>query len=224
MAMPTSPNDLTRQQLDELDALLQRMLALPIHSNDPAQTAPLPTMDAPVARTNTSWRADAPMPVQRPNFVMAPAPEPVAVASSYSEATPTPSMLYEPTVMTGTLRGVDAPAMPYGYKAPEPEPLPDYDSISATFDVNPFATATVVASTIEAKKSRNVPVLMWPLFSVNWLLEWVLGWFGPIGHLLTRPTMKACLGWTGVLLMLASGYWCARGLGYVTWPVLPTGL
>ena len=30
MAASPSPNDLTRQQLDELDVLLQRMLALPI--------------------------------------------------------------------------------------------------------------------------------------------------------------------------------------------------
>ena len=31
MATAPSPNDLTRQQLDELDALLQRMLALPLN-------------------------------------------------------------------------------------------------------------------------------------------------------------------------------------------------
>ena len=34
-----SPNDLTRQQLDELDALLQRMLALPL--NPPESFAPI---------------------------------------------------------------------------------------------------------------------------------------------------------------------------------------
>ena len=34
MATAPSPNDLTRQQLDELDALLQRMLALPVNPDD----------------------------------------------------------------------------------------------------------------------------------------------------------------------------------------------
>ena len=114
--------------------------------------------------------------------------------------------------------------MPYGYIAPEPLPLPDDYSISANFDVNPFATANVMAPIVETTTSRNVPLMLWPLFSVNWILEWVLGWFGPIGHLLTRPAMKTLLGWTGVVLLLAAGYWCARGLGYVSWPVLPAGL
>ena len=221
MAMPTSPNDLTRQQLDELDALLQRMLALPIHANDPAPApvAQLPELVSPVSRPASNWRADAPMPVGRPNLVMATVPEMVA---TYAEAKPTPALQYGPVVTTGTLRGVDAPAMPYGYK--EPEPLPDYDPIGTNFDVNPFASSTVLAPTVAEPARRSVPVPFWPIFSVNWMLEWLLGWFGPIGHLLTRPAMKTLLGFTGVLLMLAAGYWCARGLGYVTWPALPSGL
>jgi hypothetical protein len=221
MATPTSPNDLTRQQLDELDALLQRMLALPIHANDPAPVTQLPEMVTP--KTGSNWRADAPMPVSRPNLATAPVPE---MAVAYAEAKPTPALPYEPApqVTTGTLRGVDAPAMPYGYQAPEPEPLPDYEPITTNFDVNPFATSNVVSPTVEEPVAKRVPLLLWPLFGVNAVIEWLLGWFGPIGHLLTRPAMKSTLGWLGVLLMLAAGYWCARGLGYVTWPVLPTGL
>jgi hypothetical protein len=223
MATPTSPNDLTRQQLDELDTLLQRMLALPIHANDPAPApvAQLPEMAVPKPVSN--WRADAPMPVSRPNLTTAPVPE---MAMAFAEPKPTPALPYEPAaqVSTGTLRGVDAPAMPYGYQAPEPEPLPDYEPITTNFDVNPFASSTVVSPVEEKPVRIGVPLLLWPMFGVNAVLEWLLGWFGPIGHLLTRPMTKTLLGWCGVLLMLAAGYWCARGLGYVTWPVLPAGL
>ena len=41
MASP-SPNDLTRQQLDELDVLLQRMLALQVSQPEPAVAFPPP--------------------------------------------------------------------------------------------------------------------------------------------------------------------------------------
>src|SRR5947209_8014859 len=40
LATAPSPNDLTRQQLDELDALLQRMLSLPLDAPSAAGPAP----------------------------------------------------------------------------------------------------------------------------------------------------------------------------------------
>src|SRR5262249_14329030 len=48
---PTSP---MRQQLDELDALLQRMLSLPVNQlNEPSSDPPSPTSPAPVERART---------------------------------------------------------------------------------------------------------------------------------------------------------------------------
>ena len=48
MSPPVNPNDLTRHQLDELDALLQRMLSLPLGGASPGAAAPA---DRPAALT-----------------------------------------------------------------------------------------------------------------------------------------------------------------------------
>src|SRR6478736_1474141 len=62
MATAPSPNDLTRQQLDELDALLQRMLSVPLAPADtPAPvTTPGPRSEAPPLPP--IWRVDPPAP------------------------------------------------------------------------------------------------------------------------------------------------------------------
>ena len=57
--MSPSPNDLTRQQLDELDALLQKMLAVPIATGDPL---PVPKAYVPEPPGAGHWRMDAPTP------------------------------------------------------------------------------------------------------------------------------------------------------------------
>ena len=79
MATAQSPNDLTRQQLDELDALLQKMLATPLNppegaaptgsniTNSRAMVSEIPLPDAPQPRTVTaqpySTSVTAPFPV-----------------------------------------------------------------------------------------------------------------------------------------------------------------
>lgn len=73
--MATSPNDLTRQQLDELDALLQKMLAVPIA---PAEPTPVPAIEVPeVPEPAVSWRMDAPAPAAMKTPHLMPAAVPV---------------------------------------------------------------------------------------------------------------------------------------------------
>ncbi len=68
MSPPVNPNDLTRHQLDELDALLQRMLSLPLGGASPGPVTPddrpaaltmpdLPPLPAPGGAG--TWRNDA---------------------------------------------------------------------------------------------------------------------------------------------------------------------
>jgi hypothetical protein len=98
MATAPSPNDLTRQQLDELDALLQRMLSLPLNPPEagtpgaytpgsptpaspdlgPLPAPPLPDVVIPPAVKN--WRVDppAPAPSPAPHLLAAPVPDPPA--------------------------------------------------------------------------------------------------------------------------------------------------
>ncbi len=103
MAIAPSPNDLTRQQLDELDALLQRMLSLPLPTVDESAvaavpvvpTAPLPMPDPvviPAAVKN--WRVDPPKapPAPAPHLLVAPLP----VEMPAPRSSPTPVAPPEP--------------------------------------------------------------------------------------------------------------------------------
>jgi hypothetical protein len=254
MATPPTPNDLTRQQLDELDALLQRMLALPLNQSEPAvpfrSPPPLPELPSPPQpRPAPGWRADVPAPAAKapylaPSPAAVPEPEPAIIPAARAFAEPPPPAapqprLYAPPAPSpatdylpppggpGTLRGVDAPALPFGYQAPEqphpaePDPEPPVPSVFGGMnldEVNPFADPAPQPAAEPEPTTDPVPVALWPLFATNWLIEFVLGWFGPLGALLTRPWMKTLLGWAGVLLLAGAGVWAARGKGWVRLP------
>lgn len=254
MATP-SPNDLTRQQLDELDVLLQRMLALPLNKPEPtvAYSPPPPLPDVPAAPTRPTangWRSDTPAAkvphltperidesVFTPAFLPAPAgASPVAAKTQPARPEPAPRLYAPPSPAAefaptsggpGTLRGVDAPAMPFGYTPREPLPPVEEPEVPSAFagmnfaEVNPFAdppSAETPNPIPATSTSPPVPILLWPLFALNAVIEYLLGWFGPLGHLLTRPWMKTLLGWVGVLLLVGAGLWAARGKGWVSWP------
>jgi hypothetical protein len=268
MATPPSPNDLTRQQLDELDSLLQRMLALPLSKPEPADGGghrlphpPLPLPEPPAPRPVAGWRADvpaatakapylAPEPEPDPAQALAPtfrafappaaAPDPARPAEAFVARihVPAPSPHSDEYAATGpgTLRGVDAPALPFGYPPREADPEPAADPAGwprpadpappafagMTLDeVNPFADVAAQATPPESASTPagpRVPVVLWPVLAANWVIEFALGWFGPLGHLLTRPWAKTVLGWAGVLLLAGAGAWAARGMGWLPWP------
>ncbi len=223
MATSISPNDLTRQQLDELDTLLQRMLALPLNKPEiphPPMVAPPPPLPE-MPPINGMWRTDrADMEVKSPYFA-APQPEP---AMTLSHAV-SPSGLTRPGPSAfavipppGTLRGVDAPATPAGFV-----PI-KMNSVSAPAhpfgNVNPFhlpppATAGVK---LQAAAPSRLPVMMWPVFGVNTILEFALKLLGPVGTVVLKPPVKMFLGFAGLALLAAAGAWAAMGMGWVHWP------
>lgn len=225
---PPTPNDLTRQQLDELDALLQRMLTLPLPTPEPAILSPAPS----------AWRMDPPAPLRRPfvtEEVPVREPEPVAVAApamfvpilnttapevfkpfptvTLATAFQPPTVELDPPEMPPapvTLRGVDAPALPAGFRTETlPEPVPEPE---------PVVLVEAESPPVEEEPSPRVPVFLWPLFAVNWILETVLGLFGPLGVLTTNTVSKHVLGVLGVILLAAAGAWAARGMGWVQFP------
>jgi hypothetical protein len=263
-----TPNDLTRQQLDELDALLQRMLSLPLSAPaaSPPTPAPVPQVQpAPSVSLPAGWRSDAPTATatRPPYFSVGTIEEaeelleqaaamtvPLMAATAAPPAPPTPapsppfpvqnlsdSRLFappmpEPTVppAAGPLRGVDAPALPFGYRPPADPPLtpapvptpppqtqayPDEEPLAELTPVTPApATSKVVAETTQRS---GVPVPLWPLFAVNWVLELLLGLLGPVGTATTNPAMKHLLGIAGLGLLAGAGAWAARGMGWVEW-------
>lgn len=236
-----SPNDLTRQQLDELDTLLQRMLGLPLAPPPDAAPArrpvdPLP-LPEPAVRPPAGWRADAPATAARPPFATAPASVPLAPAADpepvarFTPPEPVPVRPFAPPtadtgvppstgdwlgrgplVAPGTLRGVDAPALPSGFAAPPA-------SVSEEPEPAVLVPAPGISDTPAVTESRPLPLALWPLATANWALETTFGLFGPIGAALTRPAGKNALAVAGCVLLVAAAAWTARGLGWVQLPL-----
>ena len=229
MAAVPNPSDLTRHQLDELDALLQRMLALPLNGAPQAIAEPRSAAAAP------KWRADAPHAAPSLPATLAPPVvvlEPMAVAAkptsmpvSYSIPVRLPSVesqtaerpnavpLFGPPPRTATqepeprtLRGVDAP--PVVAKVVDPEPIP-------WMQAAPHADAAFAA--LQGEVVAPVPMWAWPLYAFNWTIETFLSLFGPLGAGATAPAAKNLLAVCGMVLLTAAGLWCARGMGYISW-------
>jgi hypothetical protein len=107
MATAPSPNDLTRQQLDELDALLQKMLTgapAPVDTPPPAQ----PMREPPVPPL---WRADPPAPVAPP-------------APHLERPEPPPVLKFEPPAPVPTPAPAPVAKAPAPKPAPRPVPVP----------------------------------------------------------------------------------------------------
>jgi hypothetical protein len=292
MANAPSPNDLTRQQLDELDALLQRMLAAPqARPAEPAAAAPspVPLPDPTPAEPTPDWRTDRPAgsPPKAPHLTAAPAavPEPAeataipranpfafaptpgapvpAVPASialppeaklsppfpsgppvgYAPAgpPPTPAVPFEPAELVTSARLFGPPTPETGVPPSAPDPvafdpvpldppakvktsgtagLPEFGPIELpdVKSADPAPTPLVSVAEPEAR-GPAVPAFLWPLFAVNWVVEKLLGLFGPPGQALASPGMKHLLGGVGVVLLIAAGLWTARGMGWIQFPL-----
>jgi len=234
MAAVPNPSDLTRHQLDELDALLQRMLALPLNGSGAVEVKPAVV---PATTAAQKWRIDTPHPapslpatLQAPQVLLEPvAWKPASMPVSYSIPArppqvevaaevvdrPTSVPLFGPPprmpnveIEPRTLRGVDAP--PVVAKVPMPPPA------TAPIELSKVPSEPVPLS-IPRGTEESVPVLAWPLFACNWTIETFLSLLGPLGHGVTAPPVKNLLALCGMLLLAAAGMWCARGLGYVAW-------
>jgi hypothetical protein len=170
--------------LAELDALLERMLALPVNNADeppdaPVQRTEVPPENVPVVQvTQTALSpADAPAPddlylqtIAAAGPVQPPEPPPV-------EPTRPPEPVFfraEPTAP----RGVEVPAE----SLPEAR-LPE-----------------------QAARSRERPPAAWlkPLVWCNRLFDACVAPWGPPGRWLSRSAGRNLLGWTGLLLLAAT--------------------
>ncbi|MDB5308593.1 MAG: hypothetical protein JWO38_2795 [Gemmataceae bacterium] len=235
MATAPSPNDLTRQQLDELDALLQRMLALPLDPPVTGVGAPgLPEMAA------TNWRVD-PAAVPAPRLFTPPPAEPPRPRAAEPEPLPVPVFRAPPAVpdeppprisratpeRTAPLAPAvppPEPAVPFVEKrttpAPAleraPAPSPEYrpEAAAPAFGANP-----AISVPDHSPPDSPVPVALWPLVAFNWTVDTVLGWCGPPGWLLRSGFGKNVLGLAGVGLLLYTAAHVASQQGWVTLPV-----
>jgi hypothetical protein len=195
-----SPNDLTRQQLDELDDLLQRMLSLPLnppesfeptppaHTYTPPMPTPLvvpPAREVPVAAPAPRvFAPPAPEPQESP-FVFKPAPTPVPVALP----TPAPAPMLAPA-------STPAPA----FEWPDP------------------ASARTLPAAPPTARSEPVPFLYAPFVGFNAVLNWTLGLVGFPGRVLRSGFVKSLFGLAGIGLLVYTGLKVAQIHGLVTLP------
>lgn len=235
MATAPSPNDLTRQQLDELDALLQRMLSVPLNGPEPVPTPPTGTTgwrtDSPATVAAPPHIAPPPLPTIPPNPFTAtiPAPETtqyLPLAEPEPEQVPLPSPVVpppEPALPIVERRPPPAPSVPVVVPPPPPpKPAPPPAPVVVRAPVTPRqqpeapprpqppaapprlapAPDLLGAYAESSGAPEPVPFFLWPLVGFNWLVDSILGLFGPPGRLLRSGFGKYLLGLIGIGLLL----------------------
>ena len=227
MTTTPSQNDLTRQQLEELDLLLQRMLSAPSAKPEAKKSVPvIPDVPVPTPASVEGWRIDPPAPMP-PRLHSAPM-EPIPLDAGISPiAQPKPVTAFVPPeppeepkapVVSQTLIELPAqttvpvtPAVPF-------QPAPS-ESLPAFGRLDPVVfqasePAPVSTPPVDTSTAPGVPMVMWPLYGVNWMAEECLKLFG--GESLTRPTAKWALGVAGIAMLVGAAAWTLHGTGIVT--------
>ena len=244
MSAHSKPNDLTRQQLDELDTLLQRMLKLPLSGTDEApepkpSVAKMPTPPTKPrfpSEVGGSWRPDMgdseSMP-HRPEPVAAPEPELATVAATEMPLQakveePKPAKqeaiaLFGPPQAsdaippsTRTVRGVDAPALPTDFRSVFAEHA-ERERVSLN-PVEPEELDEPIPLLTQApatKPVESLPVLAWPLVAMNWVCELPLKMLG----VAESSTIKNGFALLGLALIAVAVAWSAQGMGWITLPI-----
>ncbi len=232
MATP-SANDLTRQQLDELDSLLQRMLSSPSstpHTRPAPASLPTSPLPQPPEFLAPSWRMDRPADeatVRSPHMMhdaeaLLLVEQPLGMSHGTNSPMPlayaplpTPAVPFVPMEVPDTQFAGSTYTLPGS-----PSRLPEFDRIDLT-ELKATEPVVLLQSSgtmptepgLSGPKLAKVPLLLWPLFACNWVIERVLRQFdAPIAHAL-QPKYKQVLGTLGILMLIVAGIWAARGLG-----------
>jgi hypothetical protein len=198
----------TRQQLDEIDALLRRMLALPPLAGEAANDSATPP-PAPVA---------PPAPVSYPAAIReVPPPRPPApgdpVVQEWRVGLPQPPSLvaWGSPVPLATL--AEAPYQPTDPPVPQYAPPGYYPAAALPLPVsNPDAAVPAGPNS-----ARPVSPLLWPLIVLNVTFNVFTHLLGPLGTWL-RGSGRSVMGWLGIGMILAAGVWAAGEWYGYDWP------
>jgi hypothetical protein len=205
---PTNDTTLqsTKQMLDELDALMEKMLSLPTNDADDAPPFPQEVIKPPawtptLSATLTLLEPPAPGPLTSPPTASSyfSTPEPLSAHPSVNP----PHFASDPAL--------PGPA-PIGYQpALQPEPL--------TNQVVPSSVLRELQPLLERIPEPATPVTtLWiylPLLWINQAFDRSTTILGPAGFLLRSQVIRALLGLSGVALMvLAVGWFLKDWLGW----------
>jgi hypothetical protein len=200
----TTSNDLTRHQLEELDALLQRMLAAPVPTPEPRRATPAVP---PVVENWRIDRAELPMPrlqLESPVPALAPTVAFVPAEPPIPPVAPEPSL---PESLEDVFAAVPVtPSQPFA-PSPVPEPITEPIALRAA-EPTPHAMETEFAIPPVVEVS-GIPLWKRPVQAVNWVAEETLVALG--GESLTRPAAKWALGLAGIAMIGVAIAWVATG-------------
>jgi hypothetical protein len=199
----------TRQQLQELDSLLQQMLALPAaEANAPAEAPPAPTPkaepgeQAPKRLQTLAIQRTTPVSGEALSHLKRPMP---------LLSTPPPASPARPKVETPT-----APVVELSPRSAAVQIPVDFDPAAmdltgpATFDLNRDESLGYAAIPPRewgsgfTKTPVQRPLIYRSLVGLNATFDWTLGMFGPFGRSLTTERGKAWLGWLGIVCLLGA--------------------
>jgi hypothetical protein len=211
-----SPLQSTRQMLDELDSLMERMLALPV--GDAEDLPPLPR-DIPVAAT-VSATLTAP-PSSALSGLTTDDEEDLAIEKSFlAEELPKPAPVSPPT----SARRDSRARVPRPHFAPESFPeTPPVERDTLPAEVSPAPPAVdatpppvepapvpAVRPMTEFTSPPPNPVGRWPLLPlelVNQTFDLCSTLFGPIGSGLRSSRGRSLMGLVGLLCLGLAGVW-----------------
>ena len=196
----------TRQQLDELDALMQRMLALPVNPPEDSPRAPTEHPQAVTPPDNTvaptALRPATPLESARP------------IQTEQKKTEAVPGKDHEPgeyvLVKAGAsdLSGTAVRAQPT--LVVSPHALLRTPQSSVTPSPGHPVTPSLPHPAAVSKEKVRPPRVAWPLRPFLWVnvtFDHGTAWLGPVGRWLRAPGGRALLGWTGVLLLAAAVAW-----------------
>lgn len=204
--MATAPRDATRQQLDELDSLLQKMLALPVAQIEEALPANKPAPPPPPS--------PPPAPPKFPPADVAYGLPPAADFAANSAAAAPPNILPQPAKKLwdidlnpregSSVLGEHSPLAAADRPAPAPK-------LSLTALPNPISEPPPRPSSRPAK----VPLAMRPLAAISGRFDRLMLDFGFLGRMVVSPAGRGLMGYAGLAMLTASAAWCV--LAWIGW-------
>ncbi len=172
----------TRQQLDELETLLQRMLTLPLSASEPM----LPTSE------QISSDFDTPLPPTLPQLKLQPRPisngEPVVYAWRMA---PPPVPPADELPMAFAIEEPGVPGAPYPYSQVFGQPLP---AEAQPVIISPLPSAMPWSNNVRTDVSGSHSPFNVPFVAVNSMFDGMSHLLGPIGTWLRAPSGATCSG------------------------------
>ena len=216
----------TRQMLDELDALMERMLAVPVSDGEEESPAPsaIPQKSRPLAPTLTLLQVppeEAPVEEPRPELPPLDPPHDRPNPSHLPIRAPRGNKAEDAAEFSATM----APSLlsNFSYRTPELPPLPGLPAAApeafSSRALPPLSSPSVDAVLDEVPEPIASPMdwLLLPIIWCNRLFDHGTRVFGDSGNWLRSPLGRMLLGAVGLILLAAAGAWASRDwLGW-TW-------